>query len=87
MQLKEYKPAGPPIWAVQWFKNDSTDVLAWLTEVKCSYSYHEINSGGELIIYTSNGPVQINDGDYIVQSGYEFNKMNTDLFKQTYEEV
>jgi hypothetical protein len=87
MQLREYVPINKPIWAVQWNKEDSKNVLEWLTSVKCSYTFHEINSGGELIIYTHTGPVQVNDNDFIVQTGYEFTKMNEDLFRQTYEEV
>jgi len=87
MQLKEYRPISQTIHAVQWNKDDPNTVLEWLTSVKCSYTYHPINSGGELIIYSHNGPKQVNDGNYIVMTGSEFDTMNPDLFRQTYEEV
>lgn len=66
-QPKSYKRKAPDniYKAMQWTLENKDAVFAWLNEMGINYSFHDISSGGNLIIY-SDGTRQINLYNYIM---------------------
>jgi len=52
--------------AIQWNQENKTKVLEFLKNNDIGYSFHEIYSAGELILYTGVGPLQVPVGFWII---------------------
>jgi len=52
--------------AIQWTEESVVETLKFLEDNDVGYTFHEINSGGQLVIYTGVGPIQIPFGHWII---------------------
>lgn len=88
MQPKTYRKVAHDVEAIQWNKENQEPTLRWLSEKGCTYTYNEIASADELIIYTNQGPAQVNNGWWIV-CGFsnEFYVLNPEVFNKLHREV
>jgi hypothetical protein len=55
--------------AIKWDKDSKDEVLQWLTINGVGFTFHEINSAGQLLIYPGNNTIQIPFGNWIIRSG------------------
>lgn len=90
MPVLNYRQKTPTVEAIQWFKNNSVEVLDWLGTLSIEYSYDEILSGGELIVYSqgpAGGPNQIEESQWLAKTPTRFMIINDVSFEANYEEV
>ena len=73
--------------AKQWLPVNKNEVLDWLGDYGIQYSFHDIASAGELIVYR-NGPTQVSFGYWIILEGMGIiNICDDEIFKAMYEEI
>lgn len=80
-----------PVEAVEWNENSKDEVLGWLSAHGMGYTFHEIASAGQLIIYTDEGPIQIPFDYWIIRHGSNdytvCSKQSFDAFYEVVEDV
>lgn len=64
--MTKYVRVESPVEAMQWNLDNKDAVFKWLDEQKITYSFHEIASAGELIVYLPS-PTIVPDGAYIIK--------------------
>lgn len=62
----QYKAKKVPTEAIQWTRDNFDEVSSWLLSKGLTFSYHEISSGNELIVYVDGLPLQINVNNWII---------------------
>lgn len=72
--------------AIRWTVESVADALEFLAENNIGYTFHEINSGGELIVYSIDGPRQVPFGYWIILGVKgEAYPCDPSIFEETYE--
>jgi hypothetical protein len=79
--MARYIKAEKPIDAIQYNADNRDEVIEWLSSHNIEYSFHEIGSAGELIIYIP-GPVIVHYSNYI---GIDDNKLAYFFDKNSFE--
>lgn len=88
MPIFKVKPKQVDIEAIQWTADNKEEVLDWLTSQGLGYSYHDIQSAGQLIFYSDNGPHQVPPGHVIVRCGDgTYGVYSSDTFQNLYEVI
>jgi len=71
--------------AMQWTVENTKPVLEWLSNRGFGYSWHEIQSAGQLIVYITAGPVMVPFGHWIILTDTNLALCDDITFKQLYE--
>ena len=86
--LRVRDKAHPAIEAMEWNDDSKDEVLSWLSSNGIGYTFHEINSAGQLVIYTDGGPMQIPFGNFIIRTGSRmYNTCSKQSFDAFYEVI
>jgi len=64
--MAKYVRVQSAVEAMQWLLDNKDEVFKWLDEQKITYSFHEIASAGELIVYLPS-PTIVPDEAYIIK--------------------
>lgn len=91
MELRQVRPINSHnISAVRWNKEHSQEILDWVSDNNIMFTYHEINSAGELIIYElgDRHPVMAYEGCWILKLGDRSVQVVTnEIFMEEYKEA
>jgi hypothetical protein len=82
----KYRKKPVEIEAMQFTEENKHKVIDWLKDNKVDYSYDEINSGGELIIYSKSGPFQCPTDWWVIKGSTMFFICDDESFQSAYEE-
>jgi hypothetical protein len=63
---EEYVRKADPLLAIQLTEDNIENVKSWLDKFSIQYSYDPIKSGGELIVYSDDGPDMVYVGSWIL---------------------
>lgn len=64
--MAKYIRVESPVEAMQWLLNNKDVVFKWLDKQEIAYSFHEIASAGELIVYLPR-PTIVPEEAYIIK--------------------
>jgi len=64
--MAKYVRVESPVEAMQWLLDNKDAVFKWLDEQEIAYSFHEITSAGELIVYLPR-PTIVPEEAYIIK--------------------
>jgi len=84
--MSKYVRVESPVEAMQWLFDNKEVVFKWLNEQGVAYSFHEIASAGELIVYLPS-PTIVPEEAYIIK-GNAYNYISSkDSFESNHKKV